>query len=254
MEVHHHAHTARKKWTHYFWEFVMMFLAVFCGFMAENKREHIIENQRATDYARMLIEDLKKDTAELNGVISDNNGILGYIDSLQAIAQRNSGNNRVTGNFYYYSRLATTATTTTWHRSALNQIINSGSVRYFKNKDLFQQISEYDMTAYHISSQQESDKFFRTKSMELRSRLLDNNYFSPLAGIRREDDTNSLLDSMSGLQLPLQINDANLMNEYLNSFQNRKATLSYLQKRNLPRSLETATKLIALLKKEYHLK
>ena len=25
MEVHHHAHTDRKKWTHYFWEFLMLF-------------------------------------------------------------------------------------------------------------------------------------------------------------------------------------------------------------------------------------
>ena len=46
MEVHHHAHTARKKWTHYFWEFLMLFLAVFCGFMAEYQLEHTIEHQR----------------------------------------------------------------------------------------------------------------------------------------------------------------------------------------------------------------
>ncbi|MBK9661472.1 MAG: hypothetical protein IPO68_16495 [Chitinophagaceae bacterium] len=43
MEVHHHAHTARKKWTHYFWEFLMLFLAVFCGFLAENQREHYVK-------------------------------------------------------------------------------------------------------------------------------------------------------------------------------------------------------------------
>ena len=52
MEIHHHAHGSdpdsstssghrgRKKWTHYFWEFLMLFLAVFCGFLAENQREH----------------------------------------------------------------------------------------------------------------------------------------------------------------------------------------------------------------------
>ena len=39
MEVHHHAHTPdshrdKKKWTHYFWEFLMLFLAVFCGFFS----------------------------------------------------------------------------------------------------------------------------------------------------------------------------------------------------------------------------
>ena len=29
MEVHAHPHTPRKKWTHYFWEFLMLFRAVF---------------------------------------------------------------------------------------------------------------------------------------------------------------------------------------------------------------------------------
>jgi len=43
MEVHTHTHSPRKKWAHYFWEFLMLFLAVFCGFLAEYKLEHTIE-------------------------------------------------------------------------------------------------------------------------------------------------------------------------------------------------------------------
>jgi hypothetical protein len=54
MEVHQHTHTPRKKWTHYFWEFLMLFLAVFCGFLAENQREHMIENKRAKQLAKYL--------------------------------------------------------------------------------------------------------------------------------------------------------------------------------------------------------
>ena len=66
MEVHAHTHTARKKWTHYFWEFLMLFLAVFCGFLAENQREHFIEHQRANRFAASLFEDLQADTAEIH--------------------------------------------------------------------------------------------------------------------------------------------------------------------------------------------
>ena len=65
MEVHAHTHTARKKWTHYFWEFLMLFLAVFCGFFAEYKLEHTIEHQREKRYMRSMVEDLKKDSAFL---------------------------------------------------------------------------------------------------------------------------------------------------------------------------------------------
>ncbi|HEY5969946.1 MAG TPA: hypothetical protein VIU35_18315, partial [Chitinophagaceae bacterium] len=72
MEVHAHSHTARKKWTHYFWEFLMLFLAVFCGFLAENQREHMIEHSREKVYMTSLVEDLQKDTSWLLGALKFN--------------------------------------------------------------------------------------------------------------------------------------------------------------------------------------
>src|SRR5436190_16944178 len=65
MEVHAHSHTPRKKWTHYLWEFLMLFLAVFAGFLAENQREHFVEHQREKKYMESFLEDLKQDTADL---------------------------------------------------------------------------------------------------------------------------------------------------------------------------------------------
>src|SRR5882724_522556 len=48
METHaHHLHHAPgKKIWHYFYEFLMLFLAVFSGFLAENWREHYVEHER----------------------------------------------------------------------------------------------------------------------------------------------------------------------------------------------------------------
>ena len=66
MEVHHHSHTPRKNWTHYFWEFLMLFLAVFAGFLAENEREHFIEHKREKKLIKEMVEDLKKDTVYLS--------------------------------------------------------------------------------------------------------------------------------------------------------------------------------------------
>ena len=70
MEVHHHTHTQRKKWSHYFWEFLMLFLAVFCGFLAEYLLEHTIEHQREKKYAASMIDDLVQDTIDLSGDIN----------------------------------------------------------------------------------------------------------------------------------------------------------------------------------------
>ena len=65
MEVHAHTHTARKKWTHYFWEFLMLFLAVFCGFLAEYQLEHKIERDRAKELAKSFYEELKNDSVNI---------------------------------------------------------------------------------------------------------------------------------------------------------------------------------------------
>jgi hypothetical protein len=72
MEVHTHTHSARKKWTHYFWEFLMLFLAVFCGFLAENFREHQVEKQRGKQYVHSFYQDLKTDTTTFSRMVNSN--------------------------------------------------------------------------------------------------------------------------------------------------------------------------------------
>ncbi|MEJ7674922.1 MAG: hypothetical protein WKF59_20040 [Chitinophagaceae bacterium] len=43
-----HSTKEKKTWKSYFWEFLMLFLAVFCGFLAEYQLEHKIEKDRNT--------------------------------------------------------------------------------------------------------------------------------------------------------------------------------------------------------------
>ena len=64
MESHaHHIHKAPGQgWKHYFFEFLMLFLAVFAGFLAENQREHIVEHQREKKFAGRLLSDLRQDS------------------------------------------------------------------------------------------------------------------------------------------------------------------------------------------------
>ena len=65
MEVHTHSHTERKKWTHYFWEFLMLFLAVFCGFLAEYQLEHKIEKDKEKQFMVSMVNDLENDLANI---------------------------------------------------------------------------------------------------------------------------------------------------------------------------------------------
>ncbi len=61
METHHHAAKSghEKKWQVYLSEFIMLFLAVFAGFIAENIREHFVERAREKEYIVSMVEDMK---------------------------------------------------------------------------------------------------------------------------------------------------------------------------------------------------
>ena len=142
MEVHHHSHTARKKWTHYFWEFFMLFLAVTLGFLVENQREHYIEHQREKKYAQLLYEDLKKDSASLNAIIGIKEWRGVKLDSLfytlsQPDLQKNS-----TAVYYYSSFLALNLPFKP-NDATIQQLRSSGSLRYFSNPQLYNAISSY---------------------------------------------------------------------------------------------------------------
>lgn len=63
IEAHHYArHGGKRNWKSYFWEFLMLFLAVFAGFLAENQREQFVENQREKKFARRLLSDARQDS------------------------------------------------------------------------------------------------------------------------------------------------------------------------------------------------
>src|SRR5215831_6657695 len=85
MDVHQHTHTERKKFTHYLWEFLMLFLAVFCGFLAENFRERLVNKEKEKHYAESLYDDLKKDTIHLSTTISQQEMLIQKMQNVIAI-------------------------------------------------------------------------------------------------------------------------------------------------------------------------
>jgi hypothetical protein len=54
MEVHHHPHVEKKNFKEYFLEFLMIFLAVTMGFIAENMREHFVDVRTEKNTSRLL--------------------------------------------------------------------------------------------------------------------------------------------------------------------------------------------------------
>ena len=140
MEVHHHSHHP-KKWKEYITEFVMLFLAVSLGFMAENIREHQIEKHREIAYLQNVHEDLKLDLINIDNVINSNTIRLQAMDTLFTIINNNTITNE---DVYYYIRNLVLRATFESSHVGLDQIKSAGGLRMVKNPEIISGIQEYE--------------------------------------------------------------------------------------------------------------
>jgi hypothetical protein len=135
MEVHAHTHTARKKWTHYLWEFLMLFLAVFCGFLAENIREHKVEKKKGEQYILSFCEDLKKDTIQCDLSIAELTEVMKVMEDLtgcfNTLKENIHATNCLKEIIFYTDR-------------TIQQLKNAGGLRLIEDKEIADSIIDYD--------------------------------------------------------------------------------------------------------------
>src|ERR1044071_1537263 len=108
METHRHQHSERKKWNHYAWEFLMLFFAVFAGFIAENLRENFVERKREKQYIESLVDDLKKDTLLMGRMSKANMKMVHGQDSWIALINDLKDTSHISRKCYRYYFLYTT--------------------------------------------------------------------------------------------------------------------------------------------------
>jgi hypothetical protein len=166
MEVHHHSHPGhqggKKNWKSWFWEFLMLFLAVFCGFLAENFREHYIEDKRAEKLAQSLYKEILADSISVR----------------ERIAIRQIKENEC-GYFISYVKDSNLAVLSdrflpafSWafiqsqkmffepNDGMLNQLRNSGELRYFKSSELKASIGRLSVMIANVRNRNEREYSF----------------------------------------------------------------------------------------------
>jgi hypothetical protein len=246
MEVHSHAHSERKKWTHYLWEFFMLFLAVFCGFLAENQREHYAEHKREIQYIRSYIEDLHTDIKTLSFQAPLFEEKVKKIDTLVECLKHVSpatGSNR---SYLYF-----------WHASwfykffpidrTMQQLKNAGNMRLIQNKIAADSILYYDRETKFIQIHIETSLYKNGRDLQdVENKLFD---FSLIPGWGLGKNRNSLSYPENANLLTY---DPTLIKEYINKLIN--AQRDYSSHINYLSALKArGERLIQLLQKEYHL-
>ena len=162
MEVHHHAHTSRKKWTHYFWEFLMLFLAVFAGFLAEYQLEHKIERDRAEKFLQSMLLDVRTNIKNLDSLLLQDHIIIDNHDTLVNWLLQDSA----TIDRAAFARKMGAV----WLRNFLirketyEQMKSSGSLRYVGNIEFLTKMMDYErITNFAQYRNQDFEKKYYTE-------------------------------------------------------------------------------------------
>ena len=143
MEVHAHTRTERKKWTHFLWEFLMLFLAVFCGFLAENIREHQIEQAREKQYILSLIADLKENDQVISHELNFQKTRIVMMDSMISMLNNPNQVRGHEGLLYYFARISPRLRTLTVNNRTFEQLKNSGNFRLIRKIETSNRIMAY---------------------------------------------------------------------------------------------------------------
>ncbi|CAN5420882.1 hypothetical protein BH11BAC2_BH11BAC2_13980 [soil metagenome] len=179
MEVHHHAHSHGKKgWKAYGWEFLMLFLAVFCGFLAEYKLEHIIEHQREKKYMQLMVEDLKLDTAEFSAKIMEiNERLIPWDKSSTNLLFGNIENDSLVRELYIAVPQSLFTFQVTFQDGTAIQLRNSGNLRLIENSDVSINLSKYWSHCNLITQLLSSYNSTRMESKEMYFSLFNLHYY-----------------------------------------------------------------------------
>ncbi len=254
MEVHHHAHTARKKWTHYFWEFLMLFLAVFCGFLAENQREHMIEHQREKQYMHSLVQDISTDTTNLTAWVSLYKHLEGQCDSVlinfaefSKAGSKQSAENFSTLIFGFPDFIYTDQT--------IQQLKGSGNLRLIREREVTDSIISYDAAAQDIYKEETEIERLYSELSDLSNRIFSYRKMNETAAYVNKPflpgaPVGNILKSTINYWI---VTDAVTMESLYNLvYKYREAIVGF--RKYLFALKQKAVGMIGFLQKEYHLK
>ena len=247
MEVHAHTHTPRKKWTHYFWEFFMLFLPVTLGFFVENQREHYIEHKREKQFIATLVEDLKSDTAQLNQNIIYRKNRERMVDSLILLLSL-PDNRNYGADIYFYARNLSRPQYFFPNDRTLQQLKNSGAMRLIRKLSVSDSIMFYDQSLRYLQLLFTDEIDMRDQYRSHAIKIFNGRIFN-----EQHDSENIALYKKPQGNPPLVTYDLQLINEFIVSAQYLKSVIKGIRARQ-ENTRNIAERLLVFLQKEYHLK
>jgi hypothetical protein len=180
MEVHHHPdlHHKPKPWKEYFLEFLMIFLAVTMGFIAENIREHIDDKEKEKQAIKSLVNCLASDTLQLKSIINSNIKLIKNLDNLTTLKKTGFRSEEGERKFLTYSSIGFIED---WYfktnDAAFQQLKSSGLLRLIHKQSITDSIFKYDLKN-RVTTSAEADSYsFWKECLDDFRKTVDLTYF-----------------------------------------------------------------------------
>lgn len=250
MEVHRHSHSSygNKNWKSYFWEFLMLFLAVFCGSLAEYQLEHKIERDREKEYVESMIADMKDDASKIKKSIAfGTTQVAGFDSLMQNIYHTPYTDSSLKMMYYLQRKYTATRSSVSFNKRTISQLKNSGGLRLIKNKAASDSIIFYEELCEKAEVQEAYFANFRMgKVNDYTIQIFNSKY---IANHDKYNITNFLKERTS---ISLLSNDEKLIKQYANSiYFARSSLVIYI---DILKVIDNRiTQIIKFLEMQYHL-
>lgn len=222
----------------------MLFLAVFCGFLAENQREHFVEHLREKQFMSSMIEDLETDTAELKKAIGKCDSVARFSDSVLMFLSTHKITNEVPVHLSTLIGFAGQRLTLINTDRTSSQLKNSGAMRLIRNKRVSNTILKYWKQIEETNISLDRYIKYRDAGRELVFKL----WLMPEVYKRGKLMVTDVIQ-----QLKVIDNDPKKWDEFTNLIAISGTIARTTHLNNLKEQLGMASNLIDLIKKEYHL-
>lgn len=134
---------SRQIWVR-FREFIMLFLAVFCGFLAENYREQRQEEEVALGYLKSMLLDLERDSIQIDQMIRLTQSTYQYADSLRIeLLRPEIKTNSLPAFRLLYKNFGFDDFAP--NDGTIEQLKHSGSLRFIKEKEIVDALMDYQV-------------------------------------------------------------------------------------------------------------
>lgn len=246
----HQPNTERKTFQNYFLEFLMIFIAVSLGFLADNFREQLKNKEEIQENMQSLLADLQSDVHYFDIAIEGNSYSYKAVDTLLDLLHNDLSN---TAQIYTHARAVTANINSYYTNDKTFELMkSSGLLKLIRPRNLLDSLGVY-YVAFQSLTQQNEITLLKLDAVHKGNSVMFDTYTFSQMNVKydRFNQGHTQVETPQG-QPPLLTTDRKTINDVALNYYYLNATQQF-GVRGAERQRALAIRLIEAIKKEYHL-